>query len=205
MTSGRKTLIIDNYDSFTYILKQYFGEFGGNPEVFKNDRITVAQIQRMRPTHIVLSPGPGTVYNKRDVGVMLKAIEAFWRRIPILGVCLGHQALGKFFGGKIIRAIDDCGCPRVMHGKRSLIWHDGHGIFRGIQNPFSAMRYHSLVIDTSFYMQNLEVDVTAYTDQFEIMAIQHNEYPVFGVQFHPESLGTPEGKKIIRNFLSIGI
>ncbi len=189
-----KTLIIDNYDSFTYILSQYFGELGGNPEVLKNDEITVAQIRRMKPTHIILSPGPGTVEHKRDVGAMFKVIEAFWRRVPILGVCLGHQALGKFFGGKIVRA------PRVMHGKRSLIWHSGQGVLKGLSNPFEAMRYHSLAIDTPFYM-NPEMDVTAYTDQFEIMGLQHSRYPLFGVQFHPESLGTKEGKKIIRNFL----
>ncbi|MFH0820274.1 MAG: aminodeoxychorismate/anthranilate synthase component II [Candidatus Peregrinibacteria bacterium] len=190
-----KTLIIDNYDSFTYILSQYFGELGGHPEVFKNDQITVAQIRRMKPTHIVLSPGPGTVEHKRDVGVMFDVIKTFYKATPILGVCLGHQALGKFFGGKIVRA------PRIMHGKRSLIWHDCHGIFCSLTNPFEAMRYHSLVIDTSFYLQNSKVDVTAYTDKFEIMGIQHKHYPIFGVQFHPESLGTPEGKKIIRNFL----
>ena len=203
----KKVLIIDNYDSFTYILKQYFGELGGNPEVFFNDQITVAQIRRMRPSHIVLSPGPGTVYHKRDVGVMFKVIEAFWKHVPILGVCLGHQALGHFFGGKIVRATsfanDGGATPRVMHGKRSAIWHNSSGVLKGLPNPFDAMRYHSLVIDTPIYMQNPEVNVTAHTDQFEIMGIQHARYPVFGVQFHPESLGTPDGKRIIRNFLSV--
>jgi len=194
-----KTLIIDNYDSFTYILSQYFGTLGGNPVVFKNDEITVAQIRRLRPTHIVLSPGPGTVEHKRDAGVMFDVIKAFYKTTPILGVCLGHQALGKFFGGKIVRA------PRIMHGKRSLMWHNGQGVLHGLPNPFEAMRYHSLVIDTPFFLQNPEVDVTAYTDQFEIMGFAHTRYPVFGVQFHPESLGTPDGKKIIRNFLRMSL
>lgn len=191
----KKTLIIDNYDSFTHILKQYFGELGGNPEVFFNDRISVEQIRKLAPTHIVLSPGPGTVYHGRDVGVMPEVIKAFHRTIPMLGVCLGHQMLGHFFGGKIVPA------PRVMHGKRSDIWHDGAGIFKGIPSPFPAMRYHSLIINTPFYM-NPEVDVTAHTEAFEIMAIAHHSLPVFGVQFHPESLGTPNGMKIIRNFLN---
>lgn len=192
----KRTLIIDNYDSFTYILSQYCGELRGNPEVFYNDQISVAQIRRMRPSHIILSPGPGTVDHKRDVGLMFKIIEAFWRTTPILGVCLGHQVLGHFFGARIVRA------PRIMHGKRSAIWHNSQGILRGLPNPFQAMRYHSLIIDTHFYLRHPDVDVTAYTDQFEIMGIKHSHYPIFGVQFHPESLGTPEGKRIIRNFLN---
>ena len=197
----KKVLIIDNYDSFTYILKQYFGELGGNPEVFFNDKITVSQIKRMKPTHIVLSPGPGTVECVSDVGITFDVIKEFYKKIPILGVCLGHQAIGKFFGYQIVRA------PKVMHGKRSLITHDGCGIFKGIKNPFSAMRYHSLALramtNDQFPMTNsaFQIFVTAQSDDGVIMGIQHKEYPVFGVQFHPESLGTPDGKKIISNFL----
>ena len=192
---NKKTLIIDNYDSFTYILKQYFGELGGNPEVFFHDQITIAQIRRIKPTHIILSPGPGTADKPKDVGIMPEVIKAFYKKIPILGVCLGHHVLGKFFGGKIIRA------PKIMHGKQSTIYHQKQGIFKGVRSPFKAMRYHSLMIDPPFWLQNPDVDVTAHTSDGIIMGIQHNQYPVFGVQFHPESLGTPEGKKIIRNFL----
>jgi len=190
-----KTLIIDNYDSFTYILKQYVGELGGNPEVFFNDQITVAQIKKMKPTHIILSPGPGTVEHKKDVGVMFEVIKAFYKTIPILGVCLGHQAIGKFFGAKIVRA------PKIMHGKRSTIFHENKGIFKGVHNSLEVMRYHSLMLDTPFWMRSDEITVTAYTSDFLIMGIEHNRYPVYGLQFHPESLGTQEGKKIIRNFL----
>jgi anthranilate synthase component II len=187
----RHMLIIDNYDSFTYILKQYFGELGGNPDVYFNDKITINQIKKINPTHIVLSPGPGTVERASDVGIMFDIIEEFYKKIPILGVCLGHQAIGKFFGYQIVRA------PKIMHGKRSLINHNREGIFKGIKSPFEAMRYHSLMLA----MTNDQLTVTAKSDDGVIMAIQHKEYPVFGVQFHPESLGTPEGKKIIRNFL----
>jgi len=191
-----KTLIIDNYDSFTYILKQYFGKLGGNPEVFKNDKISIAQIKKMKPTHIVLSPGPGTAENLKDVGVMPKVIREFYKKIPILGICLGHQTICKFFGGNIVRA------PQIMHGKRSTIYHLNCKIFKGIKNPFTAMRYHSLIIDTPFWM-NEKFDTIAHTSDFLIMAIQHREYPVFGVQFHPESFGTKEGEKIISNFLKL--
>lgn len=189
-----KVLIIDNYDSFTYILKQYFGELGGNPEVFFHDQITIAQIEKMKPTHIVLSPGPGTVEEPKDVGVMPDVIERFYKKVPILGVCLGHQAICQFLEGRVVRA------PKVMHGKRSDIYHLGKGIFKGLHNPFKAMRYHSLVIDTPFWM-NPEMNVTAHTSDMLIMGVQHKKYPLFGVQFHPESLGTKEGKKLLRNFL----
>jgi len=192
----RKVLIIDNYDSFTYILKQYVGELGGNPEVYLNDKITIRQIEKIKPSHIILSPGPGTVEHAKDVGIMFDVIKRFHKTIPILGVCLGHQAICKFFGGKIIRA------PKVMHGKRSNIYHLGCGMLKGVKNPFEAMRYHSLIVDSPFWM-NTEMDVTAHTEDFLIMAVQHVKYPVFGVQFHPESLGTKEGKKIIRNFLNV--
>ncbi|MBN2086895.1 aminodeoxychorismate/anthranilate synthase component II [Candidatus Peregrinibacteria bacterium] len=189
-----KTLIIDNYDSFTYILKQYFGELGGNPIVFQNDKITISQIKKLKPTHIVLSPGPGTVSEPKDVGVMFDVILEFYKKTPILGVCLGHQAICNFFGGKIVRA------PKIMHGKRSSIYHLNRGIFKGIHNPLEAMRYHSLIVNTPFWM-NKEVDIVAHTSDFLIMGVQHQKYPVFGLQFHPESLGTRNGKKIIKNFL----
>lgn len=191
----KRTLIIDNYDSFTYILKQYFGELGGNPVVYFHDEITVDEIRKIKPTHIVLSPGPGTVEEPKDVGIMFEVIETFYKTIPILGVCLGHQAIGKFFGGKIVRA------PKIMHGKRSEISHNQEGVFEGIESPFEAMRYHSLAFEVLSLKS--QVSIAAESDDGVIMAIQHKEYPVFGVQFHPESLGTPEGKKIIRNFLSL--
>ena len=193
----KKTLIIDNYDSFTYILKQYIGELGGNPKVYFNDQISVAQIKKMKPTHIVLSPGPGTVTHKKDVGVMFDVIDAFHKKIPILGVCLGHQALGKYFGAKIVRA------PKIMHGKRSTIFHNHEGIFKNVHNPLEVMRYHSLMIDIPFWMKSDDMDVTAYTSDFLIMGMQHKKYPLYGVQFHPESLGSKEGKKILKNFLKI--
>jgi anthranilate synthase/aminodeoxychorismate synthase-like glutamine amidotransferase len=191
----RKVLIIDNYDSFTYILKQYFGELGGNPEVYFHDKISISQIKKLKPTHIVLSPGPGTVDSPKDVGIMPAVIREFYDKIPILGVCLGHQAICQYFGGRIIRA------PKIMHGKRSDIYHLNQGILKGIRSPFTAMRYHSLIVSTPFWM-NPEIDVTAHTSDFLIMAVQHKKYPVFGVQFHPESLGTENGKKIIKNFLN---
>lgn len=190
-----KTLIIDNYDSFTYILRQYVGELRGNPKVCFNDQISVAQIRKIKPTHIILSPGPGTVDHKKDVGMMFEVIEAFYKTIPILGVCLGHQAIGKYFGAKITRA------PKVMHGKRSIIFHDQKGIFRHVQNPLEVMRYHSLILDTPFWMRSEEMTVTAYTSDFLIMGMEHNKYPVYGLQFHPESLGTKEGHLILKNFL----
>jgi len=202
-----KTLIIDNYDSFTYILKQYFGELGGNPEVFFNDEITVSQIEKMKPTHIVLSPGPGTVDEPKDVGIMFEIIKKFYKKVPILGVCLGHQAIGKIFEGKIVRA------PKIMHGKRSDVFHKDTGhrkqktaktesLFKGIKNPMEVMRYHSLVIDTPFWM-NEDIDTIAHTSDFSIMGIKHKCYPLYGVQFHPESLGTKDGKQMLSNFLKL--
>jgi len=227
----KKVLIIDNYDSFTYILKQYFGELGGNPEVYFNDKITVSNIKKIKPTHIVLSPGPGTVNRIDDVGIMFEIIKEFYKKIPILGICLGHQAIGKFFGASIVHA------PKIMHGKRSDIYHNNEGIFEGINNPFEAMRYHSLTLEfpisnfsvkpngsqspadqfpriplqrgnnTQFPISNFQNNTQflifeiARSDDDVIMGIRHRDYPVFGVQFHPESLGTKDGKKIIYNFL----
>lgn len=190
----KKVLIIDNYDSFTYILKQYFGEFGTSPEVFLHDKITVSQIKRMKPTHIVLSPGPGSAENPKDVGVMPEVIKTFYKKVPILGVCLGHQMIGKFFGAFISRA------PQIMHGKRSKIYHKKGGIFKELKSPFEAMRYHSLILDANS-VEGTDLQATAWADKHLIMGIQHKKYPVFGVQFHPESLGTPDGKKLIKNFL----
>ena len=191
----KKVLIIDNYDSFTYILKQYFGELSGNPEVFFHDQVTISQIKRMKPTHIVLSPGPGTVDEPKDVGIMPKVIETFYKKIPMLGVCLGYQMIGKYFGGKIIQAY------RIMHGKRSFIYHEKGGIFKGLPSPFEAMRYHSLIIDVNS-IEYSELNTTAWAGKHLLMGFQHKKYPVFGVQFHPESLGTPEGKKLLHNFLN---
>jgi len=190
-----KTLIIDNYDSFTYIIKQYIGELGGKPEVFFNDEISIARIKKIQPTHIVLSPGPGTAEKKKDRGIMMELIKAFHKNIPILGICLGHQAIARFFDGKIVQSSD------IMHGKRSNVFHNQKKIFHGVQNPLKVMRYHSLAVDPRFWLASDSMNTIAYTSDFTIMGIQHKQYPVFGIQFHPESLGTPEGKKILRNFL----
>jgi len=191
----KKVVIIDNYDSFTHILKQYVGELNGNPEVYFNDEITVAQLKKIKPTHLILSPGPGTVDTPKDVGVTLEVIEAFYQTIPILGVCLGHQALAKCFGGTIAAS------PKIMHGKRSKVYHDQKKLFNGVQNPATMMRYHSLMVDSSFWLSD-DFEVTAHTEELLIMAIEHQKYPVFGVQFHPESLGSTQGKKLIQNFLN---
>lgn len=187
----KRVVIIDNYDSFTYILRQYFGEIKGNPQVFYNDQITLRELRRLNPTHLVLSPGPGTVENPHDVGITFEVIREFYKTTPILGVCLGHQALGKFFGGTIASA------PKVMHGKRSQIHHKHEGIFKGLPSPLEVMRYHSLLV------KNPDLKITAQTDDGLIMALEHEKHPVFGVQFHPESLGTRYGKKLLRNFLSL--
>lgn len=191
-----KVLIIDNYDSFTYILKQYFGVLGADPEVFYNDQITIEQIKKINPTHIVLSPGPGTVEEAQDVGIMFEVLKEFHNKVPILGVCLGHQAIGKFFGDEIVRA------PIIMHGKRSKIWHEEQGVFQNIKSPFEVMRYHSLAIESSkLEARSSTLSITARTEDNVIMGIQHNKYPIFGVQFHPESLGTKHGKRLLKNFL----
>lgn len=189
-----KVLIIDNYDSFTYILKQYFGELGGNPEVFFHDKISISQIKKLKPTHIVLSPGPGTVENKKDVGIMFEVIEEFHKSTPILGVCLGHQAIGKYFGGEIVKT------KRIMHGKRSRVNHNESLLFRGIPDEFEAMRYHSLALDVRCQISDFRF--TAETNDKTIMAIEHVSLPIFGVQFHPESLGTKDGKQLLNNFLT---
>ncbi|MEC4675938.1 MAG: aminodeoxychorismate/anthranilate synthase component II [Nitrospirota bacterium] len=185
-------LMIDNYDSFTYNLVQYFGELGEEIRVFRNNRITIGEIEKMAPDRIVISPGPCT---PREAGVSVEVIRHFAGKVPVLGVCLGHQSLGAAFGGEIIRA------PRLMHGKTSLIHHDGGTLFKGLPNPFEATRYHSLVIRKETLPECLEI--TAWTDTDEIMGVRHKEFVVEGVQFHPESILTTVGKDLLGNFLKL--
>ena len=183
-------LVIDNYDSFTYNLVQYLGEMGQEVRVVRNDEIPAAEIAALAPSHIVISPGPCT---PNEAGISLEVIKTYAGKIPILGVCLGHQAIGQAFGGKVVRA------ARVMHGKTSQISHDGKGLFTGLPNPFQATRYHSLLIERASVPDSL--DVTAQTAENEIMAVRHKTLPVEGVQFHPESFLTTSGKTLLRNFL----
>ena len=185
-------LVIDNYDSFTYNLVQYLGELGANLKVYRNDKITTEEIRRMRPKKILISPGPGV---PRDAGISENVIKEFGKSTPILGVCLGHQARGEVFGGRIV------GAKSLMHGKTSKIFHDGKGIFRGVKNPFDATRYHSLLVERKTFPKIL--NITAETKDKEIMGLQHKNYPIYGVQFHPESILTVEGKKILKNFLKL--
>ena len=186
-------LVIDNYDSFTYNLVQYLGELGQEVRVVRNDEIAVGEIAGLAPSHIVISPGPCT---PNEAGISLDVIKTYAGKIPILGVCLGHQSIGQAFGGKIVRA------ARVMHGKTSQIHHDGKGVFTGLPNPFEATRYHSLVIERTSVPDSLEV--TAKTADDEIMAVRHRTLPVEGVQFHPESFLTTAGKDLLRNFIAKG-
>lgn len=183
-------LMIDNYDSFTYNLVQYLGEMGQQLKVFRNDKITIDEIEQMSPDRIVISPGPCT---PREAGISVDVIRHFAGKVPILGVCLGHQSIGYAFGAEIVRA------QRLMHGKTSMIHHDGEGVFRGLPNPFEATRYHSLVIRRETIPDCLQI--TAETDMREIMGIRHKEYPIEGVQFHPESILTQEGKRLLANFI----
>ena len=185
-------LVIDNYDSFTYNLVQYLGELGARLEVRRNDQVTVEEIARMAPERIVISPGPKT---PSDAGVCLATIEHFSGKIPILGVCLGHQAIGQAFGGKVIRA------PELMHGKTSQISHDGRTIFAGLPNPFPATRYHSLIVERSTLPDCLEISAT--TPDGLIMGLRHRQMKVEGVQFHPESVLTEGGKPLLANFLKL--
>ncbi|QQS48346.1 MAG: aminodeoxychorismate/anthranilate synthase component II [Acidobacteriota bacterium] len=185
-------LVIDNYDSFTYNLVQYLGELGGEIEVIRNDRITLQGIEEKRPDRILLSPGPCT---PDDAGITLDVIRNFAGRIPLLGVCLGHQAIGQAFGGSVVRA------PYLMHGKTSQILHDGRTIFEGVDNPFIATRYHSLIVERESVPPALEV--TATTSDGLVMGLRHREFICEGVQFHPESIMTSEGKKLLRNFLKL--
>lgn len=186
-------LVIDNYDSFTYNLVQYLGELGASLKVYRNDKITIDEMGRMKGLEkIVISPGPG---EPKNAGISEDAIRVFGKDIPILGVCLGHQAIGEVFGGKIV------GSKYLMHGKTSLIHHDGEGIFKGLKNPFEATRYHSLIVERKSFPEELKI--TAETDDEEIMGLEHVKYPIYGVQFHPESILTAEGKKLLKNFLDL--
>jgi anthranilate synthase/aminodeoxychorismate synthase-like glutamine amidotransferase len=185
-------LMIDNYDSFTYNLVQYFGELGEDIRVFRNDKITIKEIELINPEKIVISPGPCT---PKEAGISVDLIQSFAGKIPILGVCLGHQSIGAAFGGEIIRA------PRLMHGKTSMIFHDEKTIFEGLPNPFEATRYHSLVIRKETLPDCL--GVTAWTDTGEIMGVRHKDVVIEGVQFHPESILTKVGKDLLRNFLKL--
>lgn len=185
-------LMIDNYDSFTYNLVQYLGELGQDIRVFRNDKISIAEIKQLNPEKIVISPGPCT---PNEAGISVKVVKEFTGKIPILGVCLGHQSIGSAYGGDIINA------PRLMHGKTSVIHHDGRTIFNGLPNPFEATRYHSLVIKKETLPACLEI--SAWTDRDEIMGVRHKEFAVEGVQFHPESILTRVGKNLLRNFLKL--
>ncbi len=184
--------MIDNYDSFTYNLVQYFGELGEDVQVFRNNRITIREIETMQPDRIVISPGPCT---PNEAGISVGVIRHFGGKVPILGVCLGHQSIGAAFGGEIIRA------PQLMHGKTSLIYHDGRTVFEGLPNPFEATRYHSLIIRQESKPDCLEI--TAWTDSGEIMGVRHRELTIEGVQFHPESILTIAGKDLLKNFLAL--
>ena len=183
-------VVIDNYDSFTYNLVQYLQELGADVEVYRNDRITVEGIAARRPEALVISPGPRT---PDDAGITLDAVRAFSGRLPVLGVCLGHQAIGQAFGGRVVRA------PSLMHGKTSRIRHDGRTLFTGLENPFEATRYHSLVVDPRSVPADLEV--SASTEDGVIMGLRHRRHPTEGVQFHPESVLTRDGKALLKNFL----
>ena len=187
-------LVLDNYDSFTYNLVQYLGELGERPVVKRNDEITVDEIGVMGVTRLVISPGPCT---PAEAGITVEAIKRWGSTIPTLGVCLGHQAIGEAYGGKVVRA------GTLMHGKTSRVTHDGKGIFENIPNPLEVMRYHSLVIESQSLPNDLEVVARGQDDPGEIHAVRHREHPVWGVQFHPESILTQNGKEILRNFLSL--
>jgi anthranilate synthase/aminodeoxychorismate synthase-like glutamine amidotransferase len=185
------TLLIDNYDSFTWNLAQYLGELGGSPVVRRNDEITLDDIARLAPARIVISPGPG---RPEDAGISVEAIRTFGDRTPVLGVCLGHQSIGVAFGGTVVRA------PRLMHGKVSEVQHDGRGVFRGVSQPFVAGRYHSLVVSDP--VPDV-LEAAARTDDGTIMGVRHRQFPIHGVQFHPESVLTTEGRRMLRNFLEL--
>ena len=187
-----KVLLIDNYDSFTYNLAQIFGELGADVVVKRNDEVTLADIQTLRPARICISPGPG---RPRDAGISCDVIRDFGAQIPLLGVCLGHQCIGEVFGGEIVRA------PKLMHGKTSAISHKGTGVFENLAKPFEATRYHSLVVKRETLPQSLTI--TAESDDGEIMGLQHRGLPIHGVQFHPESILTEEGRKLLANFLRL--
>ena len=185
-------LILDNYDSFTYNLVQYFGELGCEAVVRRNDDISVDEIAELRPTHICISPGPG---RPAEAGVSKEVVQRFAPSVPLLGVCLGHQCIAEVFGGQVVRA------ERLLHGKTSEIHHDGSDLFTGLANPFSATRYHSLIVSPEDLPSELKI--SAKTAEGEIMALRHRRFPLHGVQFHPESILTAEGKKLLANFLAL--
>ncbi len=185
-------LLLDNYDSFTYNLYQYLAELGAEVVVHRNDQISLDEIEQMQPDHIVVSPGPCT---PNEAGLSCAIIATFGPRIPTLGVCLGHQSIGQVYGGHVIRA------PEPMHGKTSLMYHHGQGVFRGLPQPFEANRYHSLIVEDATLPAELEI--TAKTEDGIIMGLKHRRYPVEGVQFHPESIMTPGGKDLLQNFLML--
>lgn len=185
-------LLIDNYDSFTYNVRQYLGELGAEVVVYRNDAITIEDIRQMRPEKIIISPGPGRPEN---AGISVQIIKELGPEIPLLGVCLGHQAIGFAFGATILRA------PLPVHGKTSMVDHNGEGLYKGLSNPFEATRYHSLIIDRESLPEELEI--TSWTGDL-IMGVKHREYPIEGVQFHPESILTKEGKSLLANFLDKG-
>ena len=185
-------LVIDNYDSFTYNLVQYLGELGAELRVFRNDEITVEQAVALNPEKVLVSPGPCT---PKEAGISCDIVREFGPRLPLFGVCLGHQSIGDVYGGKVIRA------DRLMHGKTSPMIHEGESLFKGLPSPFDATRYHSLIIERESLPDCLKI--TAWTAEGEIMGVQHKEHPVHGVQFHPESILTIEGKKLLQNFLDL--
>lgn len=187
-----RLVMIDNYDSFTYNLVQYFGELGAEVIVHRNDAISVDEVRDLRPDAVVISPGPCTPV---EAGISVTLLRQLAGQIPMLGVCLGHQCIGEAFGGQVLRA------DRLMHGKTSPVQHDGRTIFAGLDNPFEAMRYHSLLVEKARLPACLEI--SARTAEGEIMGLRHREYPIEGVQFHPESIGTPAGKALLQNFLSL--
>ncbi|HXT30834.1 MAG TPA: aminodeoxychorismate/anthranilate synthase component II [Vicinamibacterales bacterium] len=186
-----KVLLLDNYDSFTYNLAQYLGELGHAPVVRRNDEITIGEVEAMQPDRIVISPGPG---RPEDAGITVEVIRRLGTSVPVLGVCLGHQGIGYAFGGDVVRA------PVLMHGKVSSVQHDGRGVFSGVSQPFTAGRYHSLIVSDP---PPASLEISARTDEGIIMGLRHREFPIHGVQFHPESVLTGEGRKILRNFLEL--
>jgi anthranilate synthase/aminodeoxychorismate synthase-like glutamine amidotransferase len=187
-----KLLLIDNYDSFTFNLAQAFMVLGADVEVHRNDQITVAEAEAMSPTHLCISPGPG---RPEEAGVSMDMVRNFAQRIPVLGVCLGHQSIATVFGGEVVHA------KRLMHGKDSPVYHDGRGLYFGMPNPFQAGRYHSLAVPESGVPEGFTVD--SYTSDGEVMGIRHKVHPVLGVQFHPESVLTPHGDRLLQNFLEL--
>jgi anthranilate synthase/aminodeoxychorismate synthase-like glutamine amidotransferase len=183
-------LLIDNYDSFTYNLVQYLGELGEKVAVYRNDKITIAEVEEISPSRIVISPGPCT---PKEAGVSVDVIRHFAGKVPIFGVCLGHQSIGYAFGGRVVRA------KHLMHGKTSAVFHDGKGVMRGLENPFKATRYHSLAVSREDLPE--EFEISGWTEDGEIMGLRHKKHPVEGVQFHPESILTEGGKRLLKNFL----